>query len=130
MNNNEIVEVIEKARAEMVQRGRTTGQLVDSDCQVCLLGAVGIAVLGGADELLKRTFKEGYELFYLGEVAPVVDELVKDLPRSFVANIYETAIPPDDLSYADLYEFNDSYATTDDVLELFDRTVSRLKESA
>ncbi|QGH75383.1 hypothetical protein SEA_BLUEFALCON_38 [Mycobacterium phage Bluefalcon] len=128
MNNNEIVEVIEKARAEMVQRGRTTGQLVDSDCKVCLLGAVGIAVFGGADELLKRTIKEGYELFCLGEVAPVVDELVKDLPRSFVAGI--CAIPPDDLSYADLYEFNDVYATTDDVLELFDRTVSRLKESA
>ncbi|AEJ93566.1 hypothetical protein SEA_JABIRU_40 [Mycobacterium phage Jabiru] len=129
MNNLEIAEIIEKAHDEMVARGRTTGDLIDTEtCKVCLLGAVGVAGIG--EEELKRTLYD--EFRNGGKLHPVVKEIVKDLPDSAVRAMYGVYAPyRSELSYSDLYDFNDNYAPSDAaVLDLFKTTAKRLKEAA
>ncbi|ALH46889.1 hypothetical protein AVU87_gp56 [Mycobacterium phage Theia] len=128
MNSNEIAEIVEKAHDEMVARGRTTGNLIDPEtCEVCLLGAVGVAGIG--EEKLKKTLYE--EFYYGGKLHPVVKELVKDLPDSALQEMYGSPAPlRSHLFYDDLYCFNDTYATTEQVLDLFKTTAKRLKEAA
>ncbi|AGT11923.1 hypothetical protein O156_gp54 [Mycobacterium phage LittleCherry] len=128
MNNLEIAEIVEKAHDEMAARGRTTGNLIDPEtCEVCLLGAVGVAGIG--EEELKKTLYE--EFYYGGKLHPVVKELVKDLPDSALQAMYGSTAPlRSDLFYDDLYHFNDTHATTEQVLDLFKTTAKRLKEAA
>ncbi|QGJ97089.1 hypothetical protein SEA_PETTERN_43 [Mycobacterium phage PetterN] len=126
MNNQEISEIIEKAHDVMVERGRTTGQLIDPDtCKVCLLGAIGVAGIG--EEELKKTH---YDEFYVGgKLRPVVKELVKDLPDAKLQAMSLGSLR-EYLDHTDLYDFNDNYADTGDVLDLFKRTANRLKDAA
>ncbi|QBP29043.1 hypothetical protein KIP49_gp49 [Mycobacterium phage Scorpia] len=126
MNNQEIAEIIEKAHDVMVERGRTTGELIDPDtCKVCLLGAIGVAGIG--EEELKKTH---YDEFYAGgKLRPVVKELVKDLPDAKLQAMSWGRLR-EYLDHTDLYDFNDNYADTWDVLDLFKRTANRLKDAA
>lgn len=122
-----VLEQLKKTREILATRGRTTGELIDREtCKVCLLGAIGLAVLG--DE-----FEEDPDYRYFahpdrdwdgepdrtGAAIEVVDALLKERPRGGW-----------DDSYTDLYLFNDTEAQNDEeVFALIDRAIQRAGDS-
>lgn len=112
--DEQLVADLKAARAELVKRGRCTGNLMSQDGRVCALGAVAVAVM--QDDLTGI----GY------------DELF-DNPRAnkaWGALLSALGQPPQplDVSFLDDVDgFNDSVATTDaDVLNLFDKALAEL----
>ena len=124
-----VLESLKKTREELATRGRTTGTLLSiKTYKVCLLGAVGVAT--GHETEMKL---DVYAPFYAGGPAdPVVQELLKDMPESYLHKAYSHAYDEgteDDieLGYGDLHEFNDSFADDAEVFALIDRSIARLE---
>lgn len=100
---------LKKTREILEKRGRTSGDLIDrGTCRVCLLGAIGLAVLG--DEF--EDYPDYAHFHSGGAASPVVDELLKYVSKHWG-------------SYEDIYRFNDVTASTDDdVFALIDQAIA------
>lgn len=123
-----VLEQLQKTREVLAERGRTRQTLINRNtCEVCLLGAVGIAVLGEAFEQAPThlPFRAGQpetlqELKHRrGEASEVANALAAELGLAYEA------------TYPDLYRFNDREITTDeDVFDLIDRAIETRKAAA
>lgn len=128
--NNTLRDQLVRTKEELVTRGRTTSVLVDEETGCCcLLGAVGLAVLGEETWRQKTKDKYGntdlsYDPFWdgVGEASAVVAALTEQLPDEFLVEVYGRA---DDLrlDYGSVYSFNDSFADDEQVFELIDRAI-------
>lgn len=123
-----ILEQLQRAREELAERGRTTRELINKDtCEVCLLGAVGIAVLGAEFEQ-----DPTHVPFWPGEPQNARESeyhrgAAYEVARALAA---ELGLPYE-AGYPDLYLFNDALDTTDeDVFDLIDRAIEARKEAA
>ncbi|OHT67809.1 hypothetical protein [Mycobacteroides chelonae] len=118
-----VLDQLKKTREVLETRGRTIGTLVRSDCRVCLLGAIGVAVLGEsyADKPTYAVFDKTVEGFN-EEAYAVVESLFPYLPDSYQ---YEYVAQ----NYDDVVAFNDTDAEFDDekVFNLIDRAIAGLE---
>lgn len=117
MSNNQLIADVKAAREALASRGRTTGRLVSRDGRVCALGAVGAGLDGN------------FARFYLDETRRENGltewSWVLSSERAFsVERALRKHLPVDARS---LQSFNDAAATTtQDVLNLFDKTIADL----
>ncbi|WP_078323643.1 DUF6197 family protein [Mycobacteroides salmoniphilum] len=125
-----VLEQLQKTREVLAARGRTTRRFIDSDtCEVCLLGAAGIAVLG--DEFVKYP---SFYPFYDGADFDPEDQVYNPGAAREVARAINAELPAErqrSLVSSGLYEFNDAPTTTDeDVFDLIDRAIETRKAAA
>lgn len=123
-----VLEQLQKAREELAERGRTTRELINKDtCEVCLLGAVGIAVLGAEFEQ-----EPTHVPFWPGEPQNARESEYHRGAAYEVAQALAAELGlPYEAGYSDLYLFNDALDTTDeDVFDLIDRAIEARKEAA
>lgn len=125
-----VLEQLQKTREVLEERGRTKKKFIDSEtCEVCLLGAAGIAAIG--DEFEKHPSyypfynPEGYGTAYAeyspGAALGVALAMNAELPFNWRRTSAATG----------LYEFNDHPSTTDeDVFDLIDRAIETRKAAA
>lgn len=129
--NEQIIENLTKAKEYLQENGRTVGTLYDPSTKcACLLGGVGIAVLG---DDFKEVDEDGdslanYDPFYRG--GPAYEEVVA---LAKVANAIRGKI--DDLPDLDVWRFNDNHAGRGEdgdkkVFDLIDRTIESLRSAA
>lgn len=124
-----ILEQLKKTREVLEERGRTTNTFINENCEVCVLGAVGVAVLGEVFES-----DPSFYPFYSGEPK---DEFEQQRRRGAASEVVqaiagELQIPwPRTPDYGDLYIFNDRAETTDEeVFDLIDRAIETRKAAA
>lgn len=125
-----VLEQLQKTREVLAERGRTKKKFIDSEtCEVCLLGAIGIAAIG--DEFEKHPSyypfynPEGYGSAYAkyspGAARGAALAMSAELPLGWQGMSAATG----------LYEFNDAPDTTDeDVFDLIDRAIETRKAAA
>lgn len=118
-----VIEGLKKTREVLETRGRIVGHLVGNDCRVCLLGAIGVAVLGDsyADSPTYAVFDKTQPGFD-AEAYAVVESLFPHLPDKYQ---YEYVAQ----NYDDVVSFNDNDAEFDDekVFNLIDRAIAGLE---
>ncbi|OBJ40266.1 hypothetical protein A5630_25280 [Mycolicibacterium mucogenicum] len=129
----EIIENLKRTKEVLKERGRTTGKLVDPETGcACLLGGIGIAVVG--DAFLESADAEGwiddYSPFYpngaaRAEVLALLDVMTDDELRHLGYSRYDT-------NDCTVFRYNDNYAAggelgDEKVFGLIDRAVADLE---
>ena len=110
----------DRAREVLRERGRCTGNLVDTTGAVCLIGAVKVAANGHVSNF------EPYTEPANAVVAAVIREQFPDRvwPRKG-----DAMTPPAVVDVTTIYDFNDTEKTTDDYVDLvLDKAARRLDE--
>jgi hypothetical protein len=124
VSDNELIDDLKAARAELSSRGRQRGALIGHHGQVCLLGAIGAATLEGFVDLATYNPCEAMS-----------DLVSQERPQAVVQALlpYLDAPPWDGGTYGHcdptewVWAFNDDRKTTDeDVLALFDKALANL----
>lgn len=124
-----VLEQLQKTREVLAERGRIKKKFIDEEsCEVCLLGAIGVAVLGEEFEASPafypfydpRNFHKGDASLNPGAAYEAALAISAELPAAYqITSPYQ------------LYEFNDAPATTDeDVFDLIDRAIETRKAAA
>lgn len=133
-----VLDGLKATRKALEDRGRTSWVLVDDDGCLCLLGALGVGVIG--DEYAIPSQVDYSPFGRKGEASAHVRELLRDLPDEWLATLTDEDFGPysveelredmlSDHDYDQLCEFNDAH---DDeyVFGLLDRTIARLEAGA
>lgn len=109
-----IVDVLKKAKQELISRGRTAGVLIDDTGCVCALGAVGVVVVG--EEPMRDADYRAFE--FEGEAAHVVAALAD-------ATGYQVRS-----AVGAVFCFNDNHKPGNDqpILDLFDKAIAAQEE--
>lgn len=117
-NTSQVIADLKAARAELVARGRSTGDLVRADGSVCAVGAIAVAVTDKFEPRFMAWMQAGCPPDAHAEwVLPYLSPRVSAAKRALAAHV------PDGY----VQGFNDDVGTTDaDVLNLYDKTLADL----
>lgn len=120
-----LLKQLEDTRDVLVTRGRGRGRLFyRGSCEVCLLGAVTLAVFG--EEAEDAPEPKLYRLFEDKDhrLQPVVDALVAELPEE------NRPVPGTNYPFNSLWKFNDGVDIRDDgpVFDLINKAIHTEKD--
>jgi hypothetical protein len=113
---SQLIDDLKASRAELERRGWAKSKLVREDGSVCMLGAIGCALLGEAETLSGRYARlAGDERAYA-----VIQALAANMPEA------RWLIQPDRPGVEQVYTTNDNPDTTlEDIYNFFDKALAQ-----